>query len=125
MGQCTTAAQLKRGKLLSGDGSDSDSYDSEAKCQAKCDADDACFAYSWKVSYTDCKTYNRLDEVVDADLDEVVGVRSAYGNGGHVDAKCYVKRQGKSSSLHLHLRLHTHLHLHLHVHPNLKPTPTL
>ena len=84
--------------VLSGDGSWLDSYDSEAKCRAKCDVNVACFAYSWKESYTDCQTYTRLEEVEDANLDNVVGVKSAGGTGGNPDAKCYVKRQGKSPS---------------------------
>ena len=90
-GQCTTEARLRtldvNDALLSSAGHYTDWYDSEAKCRAKCDADVACFAYSWKVSYTDCKTYNRLDEVV-----VFLGVKSAGGILGH-DATCYVQSQ--------------------------------
>ena len=77
--------------VLSGDGIYGDSYDSHAKCMAKCDADSDCFAYSWKVSYTECKTYSRL-EVADANLDGIVGAKSAGATLGHDDTTCYFKR---------------------------------
>ena len=62
--------------------------DTRRNCEDACNAESLCVAYSWKVSYTDCKLYKASCLT---DVSVVIGAQELTPPLGHWDANCYVK----------------------------------